>query len=175
MAITIAIATNNRVKISAIKKALECFLPEAELVLITSDVNSNVESQPFDERVHQGAENRLNNLKEMLKENQTIDYFIACEGGIINLYGNYYNVHFVMVEDKNGHKGEGLGQGYPIPKAYIEEIKKTSLAQVLDRLFNGNGGIRVLTNGARTREDLIKEAALMAVTAVMNGEMWHNF
>ena len=171
---TIAIATQNQVKIRAIEKAFELFLGTSSNDVISIETKSGVGEQPFNKKVDEGAENRLRNLKSALSYRKDIDYYVACEGGVVKIFGQYYNVHVVIVEDRKGHQGKGIGQAYPIPQKYISEISETNLANVLDRIFKGEGGIRQLTRGARTRESLIEEAAIMSLTAIMNGEVWYN-
>ena len=44
--------------------------------------------------------------------------------------------------------------------------------KILDRIFEGKGGIRKLTRDKFTRGDLITDGTIMALTRVMNGEIW---
>lgn len=165
----VAIASRNKIKVEAVKHAFINFLGDKPLNMIDVDAESEVPNQPFDEEVHDGASNRLRNLRKLSKDS---DFYVACEGGLVKLFGTYYNVHIVIIEDRCGHKSEGISQGYPIPDEYVKEIRNTSLADVLDRIFEGEGGIRKLTNNAYTREDLVYQATVMALTGLMNGEKW---
>ena len=169
----IAIASGNLTKIRAIKAAfVDVLNNDKDITIVMEDVNSEVSNQPFDEEVKIGAQKRLKNLKAKLSKDSKIDYYVSCEGGIINIFGNYFNVQCVIIEDKNGNSGIGWSQAYQIPNKYITQIKESSLANVLDELFQGKGGIRILSNGVETRENLIKEATIMSLTAINNGEIW---
>lgn len=169
----IAIASSNLTKVRGIESAFKDVIKASNIDIVMRDVNSEVSNQPLDEEVQNGAQNRLKNLKAQLSEDKGIDYFISCEGGIIYLYGSYFNTQCVIVEDRNGNRGIGWSQAYPIPERYIAEITKTSLATVLDKIFEGKGGIRVLSNGAETRENLVREATIMSLTAIINGGNWN--
>lgn len=166
---SIIIASNNRVKVEAIKKAFTDFLGDKLIQATGFDADSEVERQPFDEKVFEGAYNRLQNLKKMDKE---ADFFISCEGGVVKIHDTYYNIHVVVIEDKNGNQSRGVSQGYPIPQKYINEIKETSIAHVLDEIFEGKGGIRMLSNGLFTRDKLIYDGTIMALTGIMSGNQW---
>ena len=99
---TIAIATQNQVKIRAIEKAFELFLGTSSNDVISIETKSGVGEQPFNKKVDEGAENRLRNLKSALSYRKDIDYYVACEGGVVKIFGQYYNVHVVIVEDRKG-------------------------------------------------------------------------
>lgn len=168
----VKIATKNLTKIKAINEVFNEYFGKVEIG--TYIVESDVHEQPQNDEVFKGAENRINNLKEKLKiDNQYLyDYIVACEGGLINFYGKWFNVQVVTIENGDGKQSTGISQGYPIPERYIEQIINTSLADVLDELFDGKGGIRILTKNKRKREDLVKEATIMALTGLLNSNIW---
>ena len=165
----IVIASKNRVKLSAIERAFRSFNMQATLEILGYDVSSGVPRHPFDSEVYEWANNRLRNLHRC---NDDGDYYVSVEGGLIRLHKSYYNVQYVIVEDKDGNRSTGISQGYPIPKRYLEEIRATSIADVFDKLFGKNGGVRALTNNCLTREQLIYDGTVMALTGLMNGEQW---
>ena len=117
----VAIATRNEVKSKAIKEAFEKVF-QTEVKIILADAKSEVNDQPIDEDVSQGATNRLINLKKMVK-NESVDYFVSCEGGLVEVFGQYYNVQYTIVEQrKTGCRSQGISQGYPIPTKYMNQI-----------------------------------------------------
>ena len=61
---------------------------------------------------------------------------------------------------------------YPISEEKIPQIIEQGLAKVLDTAFDGKGGMRVLTQNQRTREDFIKESTLMALSGLLNNKTW---
>ena len=166
--VKVAIATANPVKIEAIKKAFELYFNDIEV--LPFEVKSGVPSQPINEDVYKGARNRIEEIKKV--NNVEVDYIVSCEGGLINQYGYWFNVQVIMVEGKDGKDGVALSQGFQIPPKYVDEVINTSIAKVLDRIFEGKGGIRKLTRDKFTRGDLITDGTIMALTRVMNGEIW---
>ncbi len=164
--IYVAVATLNQAKIGAVEQVFQRYFKEVEVK--GCSVPSGVQDQPCNQEVMQGALNRLESLKKVSEA----DFFVAIEGGLICQGGKWFNQQIVLVEAQDGKQSWGLSPSYPIPEKYIKEAKATSVADVLDRIFEGKGGIRVLTQGAMTRENLIEDAVIMALTGVLNGDLW---
>ena len=167
MSINVKVGSANHIKLDAITIAFEHYFEDVQVR--GYDVESHVPSQPVDDEVYQGAENRLMELKKDLEE---YDYLVSCEAGLIYQHGRYFNVQIVLIEDKNGKKGFGLSQGFEIPRKYEQEVINSSIAKMLNRVFEGKGGIRVLSKGQFTRTKLIEDATVMALARVLNGEIW---
>lgn len=166
--ITIKVATQNQAKVEAITEAFEHYFQNVQVRRY--DVKSGVPEQPVNKEVFEGAQNRLKELKKVEKGNA--DYWVSCEGGLINLYGYWFNVQVVMIMSKDGKFGVGVSQGLQIPPKYANEVIETSIVHVLDRIFGRKGGIKMLTYGRFTRKSLIKDATIMALTRVLNGDVW---
>lgn len=99
----VLIGTKNPGKIEGAKLALSNFFKDFEIEGIK--VPSNVPDQPVNEDTYNGAKNRVDNLIEYAKENSLdIDYFLAVESGICNLYGTWMIVNFAVVKDKVGYE-----------------------------------------------------------------------
>ena len=162
----VKVGTAKLTKAEAIKEAFERYFTDVEVIVV--DVPSGVPRQPANEEVFQGAKNRI----EELRNGDKYDYIVACEGGLICQYGHWFNVQVVMVEAEDGKSGFGISQGFEIPPKYIEEIRETSISKVLDRIFDGKGGVRILTRFEVTRKDLIRDGTIMALARVINGEIW---
>lgn len=174
----ILIGTKNPGKIQGAKEAFEKYFENIEIDGIP--VNSDVNAQPLNKEIFQGAQNRVANLKRYAKENNmSADFYVASEGGIQNLLcDEWIDFNAVVIEDKNGTVSYGMSQGFPIPDKYIEEIKENELGGVMDRIFEGNGlgkgkgGVSLLTHGELSRIDLTRSAFIMALTRYINGEIW---
>lgn len=174
----ILIGTKNPGKIQGAKEAFEKYFENIEIDGIP--VNSDVNAQPLNKEIFQGAQNRVANLKRYAKENNmSADFYVASEGGIQNLLcDEWIDFNAVVIEDKNGTVSYGMSQGFPIPDKYIEEIKENELGGVMDRLFEGHnlgkgkGGVSLLTHGELSRIDLTRSAFIMALTRYINGEIW---
>lgn len=161
----VKVATSNPTKIEAIKKVFGFYFKD--LKIIPQKTKSGVPEQPINEDVYRGAENRIEGLKN---GNEKYDYLVSCEGGLVNNFGQWFNVQVVMVEDSKGKKSTGLSPAYPIPDKYVDKIINSSLAEVLDEIFQGKGGIRKLTGGQVTRFDLVVQGTQMALTGIVNEE-----
>ena len=164
--VIIKVATSNKVKCEAVKKAFGFYFDDVEI--ISEKVDSGVLEQPINDEIFIGVENRMKQLK---KTESDCDYWVSCEGGLIQQFGHWFNIQIVKVESWSTKESIGLSSAYPVPERYIEQILTSSLSEVLDSIFEGEGGIRKLTNGKVTRFDLVTEATLMALTGIMN-KVW---
>lgn len=173
----ILIGTKNPGKIEGARKAFERYFNNVEIEGIA--VDSEVSDQPVNSEILEGAKNRIKNLKKYAKENKIeVDFCVASEAGITNFLGEWIDINCAVIEDNKGFQSVGTSQGFPIPEKYIEEIRKTELGKVMDRLFDkkdtgkGRGGISYLSKGEITRIDLTKNAFIMALTRHINGDLW---
>ena len=155
----IAIATTNQTKIRGIANAFRSCFPECNPKINSLKVESGVGRQPIEDDVFIGAENRLNNLKAEV----SAEYYVACESGLLKQYGTYYNVQIVLIEHK-GVRKFGISPAFPIPEEYLEEIINTELGEVFDKIFEGKGGVSILTNFQTNRIELIKYSTIMALS-----------
>ena len=174
----ILMGTKNPGKIQGAKEAFEKYFDNIEIEGIP--VNSDVSDQPLNKEIFQGAKNRVKNLKEYARSNEIqADFYIASEGGIQNLLcDEWIEFNAAVIEDNKGLSSVGASQGFPIPNKYMDEIKRTELGKVMDRLFKGNelnkgqGGVSILTHREISRIDLTRNAFIMALTKYINGEVW---
>lgn len=174
----VLMGTKNPGKIEGARQAFERYFDNVEIEGVS--VNSDVSNQPLNEEVFQGAKNRVKNLKEYAKRNNIdVDFYIASEGGIQNLLcEEWIEFNAAVVEDNKGLSSVGTSQGFPIPDKYMDEIRKTELGKVMDRIFKenelnkGQGGVSLLTHGELTRIDLTRNAFIVALTQHINGDVW---
>ena len=173
----ILMGTKNPGKVQGAKEAFEKYFDNIEIEGIK--VSSEVGDQPINEEILQGAQNRVKNLKRYAKENNIkADLYISSEVGITNLLGEWIDINLAVIENDDGVQSTGISQGFPIPDKYIDEIRKTELGKVMDKIFNGQelakgkGGISYLTKGEVSRIDLTRNAFIMALTKYINGDIW---
>ena len=173
----ILMGTKNPGKIQGAKEAFEKYFDNVEIEGIK--VSSEVGDQPFNKEILLGAKNRVKNLKKYAKENNIeVDYFVASEAGISNLLGEWIDINAAVIEDNNGIQSVGISQGFQIPDKYIDEIRKTELGKVMDKIFEGEelakgkGGISYLTKDEVSRIDLTRNAFIMALIKYINGDLW---
>ena len=173
----ILMGTKNAGKIEGAKKAFEKYFQNVEVEGIS--VSSEVGDQPLNDEIFQGAKNRVKNLREYAKKNNLeADYFIASEAGITNYFGEWIDINAAVVENSEGFQTVGCSQGFQIPEKYVDEVIKTELGKVMDRLFKGHklgdgkGGINFLTHDEVSRIELTTNAFVMALIGHINGNLW---
>lgn len=173
----ILIGTKNQGKIEGARQAFELYFNNVEIEGIP--VNSDVGEQPINEEIFLGAKNRVKNLKRYAEKNNIkVDFYISSEAGITNLLGEWIDINAAVIEDANGYQSMGISQGFPIPDKYVDEIKKTELGKVMDKIFSekelgkGKGGINFLTKNEVSRIDLTRNAFIMALTKHINEDIW---
>lgn len=173
----ILIGTKNEGKIQGAYNAFEKYYKDISIEGIA--VNSGVSDEPVDDEIYIGALNRVNNLIKYSKENSIeADFYIAVESGITNKLGKWMIINIAVIKDKNGFESFGTSSGFPVPEKYIEEIIRTDLGKVMNKIFNqnelrkGKGGISFLTKNEITRIDLTRDAFIMALTQFINDEIW---
>ncbi|MDE5831241.1 MAG: DUF84 family protein [Clostridia bacterium] len=172
------IGSKNQGKIESAKEALSLYFKDVEVIGIP--VPSGVGDEPVNEEIYEGAKNRIENLKKYAKENKmNVDLYMSIESGINKVPCGYVISNVAMIEDKNGLFSYGTGPQFPVPDRYVEDIIKTDLSIVMDKIFgedkerhNKGGGIQMLTHGKITRIDSSKMAFVMALTKIINGETW---
>lgn len=169
--------TKNPGKIEGARQAFSKYFENVEIEGVA--VESNVGAQPVNEQILQGAKNRVENLKKYAQANNIqADFYIASEAGITNLLGEWLDFNMAVLENKEGEQSIGSSAGFPIPDKYVNEIIHSELGKVMDKLFHANGlskengGIGILTQDAISRIDLTKQAFIMALTKIINGEVW---
>lgn len=174
----VLIGTKNPGKIKGAKEAFSNYFNNFEIEGIP--VLSNVSDEPVDKEIYEGARNRVNNLIAYAQENNIdAQYFLGVESGITNLLGKWIIINIAVIKDKDGYESWGTSSSFPVPDKYVDEIIKTDLGQVMDKIFNqqdlrnNKGGISFLTNDVISRIDLTKEAFVMALTQYIN-EVWND-
>ena len=173
----ILMGTKNPGKIEGAKMAFEKYFQNVEIEGIS--VESEVGNQPLNKDIVLGAKNRVKNLKIYAQENNLKpDFYISSEAGITNLLGELIDINVAIVEDNKGIQSIGISQGFEIPEKYMDEIIKTELGTVMDKIFSksnlgkGKGGISYLTKGEISRIDLTHDAFIMALIKHINGDIW---
>ena len=171
------VGSKNRVKIEAAKEAFECYFENVDCEGISAE--SNVPDQPVNEDIYNGARNRVDNLIKYAKENNIeSDYFAAIESGITNGLGKWMIINVAVIKDKNGFETYGSSAGFPVPEKYVDRIINESLGVVMDDIFKENdlrtkqGGIGLLTREKIDRKNLSKDAFIMALTEIINENIW---
>ena len=159
----VAIATRSLDKITGIKEALSRFfnLKETEIEFYSKSVESCVSNQPFDSETYQGALNRLNAIRNELPR---MDFYVSCEAGIENTFGQYFNVQVVCIfESESQSIFWGKSSGWSLPTSDIEIIRNNTL----DTYLRGKGisCIEELLGPSFSRSASVAEATWLALAS----------
>lgn len=172
----ILVGSKNPVKIQAAKEAFELYYENVEVVGYPAE--SGVNEQPVNEEIFLGAKNRSLNLRKYAEENGIeADFFASVESGMTDKLGDWVITNVAVVIDKNGKVSMGTSAGFPVPHRLVDEIKEKSLGVVMGNLSGEDdiskkyGGVYFLTRKI-TRDDLSRDAFVMALTKFVNGEVW---
>lgn len=158
----VAIATKSRDKIDGIKLSFSRFFTEETTAsFYSTSVESGVSNQPFDSETYQGALNRLNNIQKALPG---MDFYVSCEAGIENTFGQYFNVQVVCIlETKTQRIFWGKSAGWSLPPNKIEIIRNNTL----DTYLRGEGisCIEELLGPSYSRSAAVADATWLALAS----------
>lgn len=175
----ILMGTQNPGKLQGAKEAFEEYFDDVEVEGIK--VDSGVGDQPQNIQIYMGAHARaLGAMYNARSQMKNYDYYVAIESGITNFLGKWEIVNVAVILDNEGKEYFGTSAGFPVPEKYVQDVLDTDLGQVMDRIFNeselgkGKGGIGMLTKDVVTRIGLTKEAFVMALTSIINGDKWRD-
>ena len=174
----VLVATKNHGKIEGAKRALENYFDNVEIQGIP--VESNVNEQPANDEIYNGAKNRVKNLKMYAKENNLVaDLYLSIESGINNCLGRWMITNIAVIEDNNDFESYGTSPSFPVPDRLVQDVIDTDLSQVMNKIFekdeerhNKGGGIQLLTHNKISRIDLTEIAFIMALTKYINDDNW---
>ena len=159
----VAIATTSIEKIDGIKETFSRFyhLEQSEIEFYSMSVESGVPRQPFGNETYAGALNRVNAIRKKIPD---MDFYISCEAGIENAFGNYFNVQVVCIfETKSQMYFWGKSAGWSIPSEDIEIIKRVTLDTYLRE--KGITSIEELLGTSNSRSSAVAQATELALAS----------
>jgi inosine/xanthosine triphosphatase len=188
--IIIAVGSNRRPKLNAVREALELIGPSfeegAQFEIIGVEVPSGVRHTPLSrEDIMKGACQRAEALVQIAREkNERWQLFIGLEGGLDVMHEN--GVRQVFLESwayvSNGKGCSAFGQSgaVMVPETLAGRVvdQGIELAEAIDAFASGHG-IRdaqgawgVLTRNLITRQDAFRIAVVSAFAPFFNREMY---
>lgn len=171
----IIVASQNPVKINSVKVAFEAMLDEA---IETEGVSipSGVSDQPLtDNDTRLGSEKRAAGAKTRLPN---ADYWVGIEGGVDKLNGVIHTFGWITILSKD-KQGQARSATIPLPNAVEAGLKSgEELGDINDRLFHKSnskqnmGTSGILTKGVMDREELYRQAIILAYIPFINKELY---
>jgi inosine/xanthosine triphosphatase len=188
--IIIAVGSNRRPKLNAVREALELIGPSfeegAQFEIIGVEVASGVRHTPLSrEDVMKGARQRAQALVQLAREkNEPWQFFVGLEGGLDVMRENGLRQVFLeswaYVSDGQGRGAFGQSGAVMVPETLAVQVvdQGIELAEAIDA-FAGGYGIRdaqgawgVLTRNLITRQDAFRIAVVSAFAPFFNREMY---
>ncbi|MEM0128239.1 MAG: DUF84 family protein, partial [Thermoplasmatales archaeon] len=155
--VRVILATENAEKIRGVKSALSMLLKKAAVE--TTRPIREFHSQPMGAEVFQGALGRLEGIEE------SYDYAIGIEAGIMQMGSEFYDFHVAAVKDSLGRLNYGISSGFPISLDILKGIREGHELDVeMNNLFGIKGSgqrlgaVYYLSKGLKKRRDLVEEA-----------------
>jgi inosine/xanthosine triphosphatase len=161
---TIAIGSNNPVKLAAARAILSQPFPEA--TFIATEVASGVPEQPWgDEQTRRGALNRARRALDVAQA----DFGVGLEGGLIQTLEGLMTCAWCAMVDRKGQAGYGGGVHILLPPVVAEILQERGeLGPAMDALIHEDntkqkqGAVGILTNGLLNRQAAYEQLVAMA-------------
>jgi inosine/xanthosine triphosphatase len=172
----IVVASQNPVKIDAVRAGFELMFPEDDFSIDMVSVSSDVDDQPVtDSETLLGAQNRARNACRVVPE---ADYWVGIEGGVEDITGEMAAFAWIVV--KSGDiEGKGRTGTFFLPIRVAELIRQgKELGEADDIVFNrtnskqDNGAIGILTANAVDRTQLYQQGVMMSLVVFKNPNLY---
>ncbi|WP_440059569.1 inosine/xanthosine triphosphatase [Thermogladius sp. 4427co] len=173
--IRLCIGSRNPSKIAGVRQAFEYYFKVVEVDAMR--VESGIPAQPIGlDTIIRGARTRA---EKAFRDG--CDFSVGVEAGFYSIGGEYYDVEAAYVIYKNGVSSIGFSPAFPIPWWFVEDIEKgrfRELEEIVERVYSvknigdSTGFISILTKNAVVRSELSKLATLMALTKILNYELY---
>lgn len=171
MKTTIAIGSQNPIKIDAVKSILNRAFPAAEF--LAAAVPSGVPDQPWgDEQTRRGAYNRA----WAVLDQTGADLGVGLEGGLIETSDGLMTCAWCAIVDQAGQVGYGGGVHMLLPPIITEILRRhQELGPAMDFLVNEEntkqkqGAVGILTNGLSNRQTAYAQLVAMAAAPFVTG------
>jgi inosine/xanthosine triphosphatase len=175
----VLVGSKNPVKIESVKEAFLKYFPDIEVIGI--EVKSGVPDQPVNDDTFNGAKNRAAALYQLnLFSDMRADFMVGIEGGIINIYSNWFSLGCICIVNKNGKSSIGTSSHFPLPKQIVDQLLNgVELGKVIDKLIDQNnskqktGAIGFLTKNIITRKDLYIQGIITALIPFLNPALFN--
>jgi inosine/xanthosine triphosphatase len=173
---TIAVGSQNPVKIAAALKGFETMFPGQSFSAIGYHVESGVPDQPMScDETLQGATNRSTELRSFAPA----DFFVGIEGGIEIIEDTYFANAWVVIADTVGKFGRGRSGSFALPPEVQALVRSgMELGHANDKVFSehnskqAGGAVGSLTRGVVSRQSLYEHAIALALIAFAQPDLF---
>jgi len=171
----VAVGSTNTVKIDAVRNVFTQAFGLVEIVSV--DPPPDLEKQPMEERVVQGA---IKRAKTAL-ENAGADYGVGVEAGLFRnrILDKYLDIQYCAVVDASGKMTVGQGPGFEYPPQVIKAVfegktvgETMSKITGIEKIGHKMGSIGYLSDGMIDRTSLTELSVLMALVPRIRNELY---
>jgi inosine/xanthosine triphosphatase len=166
--IKVAVGSTNKVKVEAVRRALEPYF-EADVVGVGA--SSGVSDQPMGSEAFTGAKNRALNAMRTAP----CDLAVGLEGGIMEIEGRRFAFAAVSIVDAGGHYSFATTGFFQLPLESLKMIDEgVELGEAMDRITgipdvkHGPGAVGILTKGVIDRTALYAHGTTLALIPHLN-------
>lgn len=164
----VVLGSQNAAKVQATSAAFKTAYPDMEIDLRTVDADSGVSAHPLTgQESLQGALNRVAHARQLAPDT---DYYVAIEGGLLEVETRVYLLGWAAVVNREGRVATGLSSGPELQGKLLEAAKagkdlNQALGEQLDMYDVGteNGFCGLVTGDAITRSQADSQAVLFAL------------
>lgn len=164
----VAVGSSNRIKIEATKEAFEHFYKD---IVVISVGMENLQAQPI--TLHGTVNGAVTRAKKAIEKIKDADLGVGIEAGLMEVpdVNTYLNVQFAAIIDRNNKLTIGSSPGFQLPEevAKMVLIERMEVDKAVEFLFGikdigeKRGIIDLMTKGAVSRKELIRNALIMAI------------
>lgn len=173
--ILFAVGSQNRVKIQAVKIAVEQFWPKAEVSGVK--VSSEVDLQPkTDQEAKKGA---IKRAVTALNKSKRADFGVGLESGIKSRKDGLWTSGWVAIIDRKEKMGLAKTVEFKLPEGLAKLIKSGMEQAEADAQFferedssEKDGTVGLLTKGKVKRADAFSQAIIFALVPFLNPQYY---
>lgn len=168
----LVVASQNPVKLNAVRQGFSKIFPDAELIVSGTSVPSGVPDQPMsDAETLQGALNRARNARSAMPD---ADYWIGLEGGVEIQTDQILAFAWIVIVNAE-REGKGRTGTFVLPEEVSRLIRQgMELGHADDVVFGDsnskqkNGSVGILTGDVIDRASFYAEAVVLALIPFIN-------
>lgn len=172
----VIIASNNPVKIQAVRNGFKQMFPSQAFEFIGMSVDSGVSDQPMtSDETFIGAKNRADNVSIEVID---ADFHVGIEGGIEQTGGEMAAFAWVVIKS-NGTYGKSKTGTFYLPRQVVELVNQgKELGEADDIVFDRtnskqkSGAVGILTGNIIDRTSYYTEAVILAAIPYKNSDLY---
>lgn len=172
----IIVASQNPVKIEAVRRGFEKMFPQEAFSLESVEVSSGVSRQPLTEsETQKGAQQRA---LHAARTRPAADFWVGIEGGVEDHAGQMASFAWVVVRSRE-RQGVSRTGTFFLPPAVARLVRQgMELGEADDKVFGktnskqANGAVGLLTGDVVVRAQLYEQAVILALVGIKNPDLY---